>query len=129
MEWVFLVINPSHPNLRPCTTEHTTNNITAMHIYGCRGPLKRKHLKWIQKTKKPAYMYVDPVTLQPLSAQARDVVGARAHRQPQRKERITVRNLSQVTTLVLLRMRARTVQATYKRHWEYIANIKPRKFQ
>ncbi len=73
-------------------------------------------------------MYVNPATLQPLCAQPRDIVGVRALRQPLRKKQITVRNLHQVTTLVLLGMRAKTVRATYKRHWKYIANLKPRKF-
>ncbi len=73
-------------------------------------------------------MYVHPVTLEPPCAQAGDVVGVRAFRQPLRKEKITVRILPQVTKLVLLCMHAKTVLATYKRHREFIANLMPHKF-
>ncbi len=74
-------------------------------------------------------MHVNLATLEPLCAQARDVVSARALCQPLRKQQITVRKLPKVTTLVLLRIRAKTVRATYKRHWECIANLKPLKFE
>ena len=73
-------------------------------------------------------MYVNPVTLEPLCAQAGDVVGVRALRQPLRKEKVTVRTLPQVTTLVLLCIHAKTVLAIYKRHREFIANLMPQKF-
>ncbi len=98
-----------------------------MQPYPHRNALKRKPLARIRKKKKLAYMYVNPATLAPLYVQARDVVSVRALRQPLREEQISVRSLPKVTTLVLLGVRAKTVRTTYKRHWECIANLKPRK--
>ena len=83
----------------------------------------------IRKNAKPAHFYVDPVTLAPLSAQARGHTSARAQKLVLPKEKITIENVKDVTTLVLLRLRAKTVRATYKRHWECLRNIKPRKFE
>ena len=41
---------------------------------------------------------------------------------------MTPGNLSTVTSLALLRERAKSVRASYKRHWEALNNIKPQKF-
>ncbi len=75
-------------------------------------------------------MYVYLMTLQPQSAQAQDEDSAQGHlrRQSRPKEDITVHDLSAVTTLKLLRLRAKTLRATFKRYWECMENIKPRKF-
>lgn len=93
-----------------------------------RDALKRRPTARIRKNKKPDYMYVDPVTLKPLGAQAHGIQRARALRMPLSKEQITLENVKSVTTLMLLRLRAKTVRATYKRSWECLKNVKPRKF-
>ncbi len=67
-------------------------------------------------------------TLRPLGAQARDVKCAQARRISLLKQQVTFRNITNVTALISLRMRSKTVRATYKRDWECIPNLKPRKF-
>ena len=44
------------------------------------------------------------------------------------KWRITRSNVELVTTLALLRERAKTVPASYKIHWEVLQNATPAKF-
>ncbi len=73
-------------------------------------------------------MYVDPTTLCSLSAQARGNGSAQAQRQVLPKEQLTTENIARVTTLVLLRERAKTVRADYKRHWECLQGVKPDNF-
>ena len=74
-------------------------------------------------------MYVDPATLQPLGAQTHRNERAQARRLPLLKEEITLDNIENKTTLVLLRLRAKTVRATYKRYWECLENLKPQQFE
>ena len=85
-----------------------------------RVPSSRK----MRKNPKPTYNYVDPVTLQPLSARARGAARARAQdiKLVLPKWRITMSNVQLVTTLVLLLERAKTLRASYKSHWEVIQN-------
>ena len=60
-------------------------------------------------------MYVDPITLCLLSAQARGNGSAQAQRQVLPKEKLMTKNIAHVTTLVLLGERTKTVRADYKR--------------
>ncbi len=85
--------------------------------------------KRIRKNKRSDYIYVDPATLQPFGAQAHGSERSQARRLPLLKEKITLDNIENVTTLVLLRLRAKTVRATYKRYWECFENVKPQDFE
>ena len=66
----------------------------------------------IRRNAKPAYQYVDPITLKPLGAQARGTASAQAQLLALPKELSTPENVGHVTTLVLLRLREKTVRAT-----------------
>ncbi len=89
-----------------------------MQPYLHHAALKRKPIAQIRENKKPTYMYVDSATLLPLGAQARGAKSAQARRIPKLKEVLDPTNVHTTTTLVLLRLRAKTVRATYKRYWE-----------
>ena len=84
----------------------------------------------IRKNAKLAYNYVDPVTLQPVSARARGAASARAQdmKLVLPKWRIARSNVQLATTLVLLSDLLKTVRASYKRHWEVMQNATPAKF-
>ncbi len=73
-------------------------------------------------------MYVDPTSLCPLSAQVRGNSSAQAQRLVLPKEQLTTENITHVTTLVLLRERAKTVCADYKRYWECLQGVKLENF-
>ncbi len=120
-----ILLLPSHLIVH---THDTVSSTMSMQPYPHRPALKRKPIAHIRKNKKTAFLYADPATLRPLGAQARDVSCARARRIPILKEQIIVRNFKNVKTLVLLRTRAKIVRDTYKRNWECIVNLKPRKF-
>ncbi len=112
-----------------------------MPVHPRHSGLERKPVKCIQKNKKPAYAYVDPVTLRPLQqhpgAQAPHDSRAQAHFPENRifgtreysKEELTPGNVRDGTSLALLQTRARSVRANYKRHWERLRNLKPDKFK
>ena len=100
----------------------------------------------IQRNRRPHYNYVNPATLKPLErramprAQALPVGGntsepsrddanrARAHQMQFLKEDIIPENVHLVSTIQLLRCRARTIRAHYKRMWEVTSNQKPAPF-
>ncbi len=71
----------------------------------------------------------DPVTLRCIGAQAPGTQRAQAQRLQLQKEQITPENITPVTTLFLLRLRDETVRATYRRYWESLENVKPRKVE
>ena len=90
----------------------------------------------IQRNWRPNYAYVDHATLRPLDnpnlsrahappLQNINVVRAHAPQPIFLKEDIVPENLHCVLTIELLRCRARTVLAHYKRMWEVVSNQKP----
>ena len=107
----------------------SSNMTPTMQLDLRRTVLKCRPFARIHKNKKPGYVYVNLATLEPLCTQARDVVGAQAQRQPLLKERGTFRNIRKAITIVLLPMRAKTIRATCKRHWECVDNFKLHKFK
>ena len=101
----------------------------------------RRYGPRIQRNRRPSYAYVDPASLRPLNAmqieyqhrnraEAQRAASARARNYytPLAKEDTTPHNVRNATTLMLLRMRARTVRAQYKRHWEVLKDLKPEQF-
>ncbi len=75
-------------------------------------------------------MYVDPATLETLdSARTGNNAHARAQRLVLLTEQVTMNNIDRVAKSVLLRLRAKIMCATCKRHWECMENLKPRTFE
>ncbi len=120
---------------------NTIGTSTIIPVHQRHRALKRKPVKCIQKNKKPAYDYVDLVNLHPLQqypgTQAPHDLRTQAHLPENRifgtreypKEELTPDNVRGATSLALLRTRARSVRANYKRYWECLRNLKPDKFK
>ena len=109
----------------------------------------------IQRNRRPAYAYVDPVHLRSLdelerphrftngnerpageccapgSARAHGSSNARSqfHTADMVKEDTTPHNVRNATTITSLRMRAHTLRAQYKRSWEVLCGVKPLSFE
>ena len=133
------ILTPPHPSFRASrrsthiTGPHTTlatsfpTTPTVMQTTFRCDP-KRKPLVCIKKNAEPSYLYVDATTLSPLDAHAHAGDCARARIIPPKEKRIP-ENVSSVISSVVLRLRAKTVRATYKRQWACLEALKPRKFE
>ncbi len=97
------------------TSHHHHLKFIDMHPYPRRSTPFKPAAR-IRGNARPDYKYVDPFTLQLLSAQALKAGSAQAQLIVLPKEMLTSENVGHVTTFILLRLRAMTVRATYKHH-------------